>query len=425
MRKTVLIAGIALLFLNKPDLRAQASLNWASSFSPSWSNGSTSGTAINVGGTSINCTATATITGGGSYMLALGSSGAQTPTVSGSTFTVPGTTNRLQVTPNYTSNASYTDIVLAFTALATNVSFNIVDIDKNNANSSTYFDQVTVTGSDGTNTYNATLSKYDAVTDPNFLMISGNIAYVNTNNGQAGNTASDAADQRGSVTVSFGATSLSSIKIRYNNAAGANANPASQAIAIGSVSFSASTLPVSLTAFSGHRQLQDVVLDWTTQQEINAASFDIERNSGSNWETIGSVTARGNSCSASDYTFTDTNPQGSLLLYRLKQIDIDGNYKYSNIIRITTKNTKTDIQSYPNPFTSQVNVSISSPAYQQVVIAVYDAGGKTVRAETKYLFAGNNNFTITGLDKLTRAVYYLEVKDAAGEILGRSKLVKD
>jgi hypothetical protein len=425
MRKTLLIAGIALLFLNGKVLKAQTSLNWASSFSPSWSDGSTTGTASNVGGSGINCTATATITGGGSFMQALGGSGAQTPTVSGSTFTVPGTTNRLQVTPNYTSNASYTDIVLTFTSLATNVSFKIVDIDKSNANSTTYFDQVTVTGSNGITTYNATLSKYDAVTDPNFLIISGNIAHVNTTSGQGGNTASDAVDQRGTVNVSFGTTSLTSIKIHYNNTAGADADPASQAIAIGSVSFSASTLPVSLTAFSGHRQLQDVVLDWITQQEINTASFDIERNSGGNWETIGTVTARGNSNSVSNYRFTDINPQGSVLLYRLKQTDIDANYKYSNIIRIATKNSKLDLLSYPNPFTAQVNVSISSPSDQQVAVTLYDEGGKTVRTETKNLYTGSNNFTITGLDKLTRTVYYLEVKDAAGAILDHSKLVKE
>ncbi len=425
MRKTLLIAGIALLFLYGNVLNAQTSLNWASSFSPSWSDGSTSGTASNVGGSGINCTATATITGGGSFMQALGGSGAQTPTVSGSTFTVPGTTNRLQVTPNYTSNASYTDIVLTFTSLATNISFKIVDIDKSNANSTTYFDQVTIAGSNGTTTYNATLSKYDAVTDPNFLIISGNIAHVNTTSGQAGNTASDAADQRGTVNVSFGTTSLTSIKIHYNNTAGADADPASQAIAIGSVSFSASTLPVSLTAFSGHRLLRDVLLDWTTQQEINTASFGIERNSGSNWETIGTVTARGNSSSVSNYSFTDINPQGSVLLYRLKQIDIDANYKYSNIVRIAAKNTKTGILSYPNPFTTLVNVSINSSYNQPVEIILYDAGGKTVQAETKDLYAGSNNFTITGLDKLTKAVYYLEVKDASGEILGRCKLMKE
>jgi hypothetical protein len=425
MRNQLLVAVIVLLLLNTNVLHAQTNLNWASSFSPSWAHGDESGNANNIGGSGINCTATASIVGSGSFKQALGNSGAQTPTVSGATFTVPGATNRIQVTPNYTNNTSYTNIVLTFTSMATNVTFRIVDIDKADATSTTYFDRVTVTGTNGVTTYNATLSKYDAVTDPNFLVVSGNTASVNTTSGQADNSASDATDQRGTVTVNFGLAVLNSITIRYDNAAGANSNPASQAIAIGTVSFTNSALPVNLSAFNGHRQAQDVVLDWKTQQEINAYSFNIERSNGSSWETIGTVAANGNSNSVSSYTYTDINPQGTLLLYRLKQIDNDNNYKYSGIIRIAGKDTKTSLLSYPNPFTAQVNVSISSTANQQVSISIFDAVGKTVRSETKNLYTGNNSFTITGLDRLSRGIYYAEIKDFSGALLGRTQLLKD
>ena len=425
MRKPILMAGLVLLFSFVNDLKGQINLNWSSSFSPTWADGNTNGNAPNIGGYSINGTATATIFGGGSFMQALGGSGAQTPTVSGATFTVPGTTNRIQVTPNYTANTSYTDIVLTFTSLTTNVSFKIVDIDKNNPNSTTYFDRVTVTGSNGVTTYNATITKYDAVTDPNFLVISGNVAQVNTTSGQADNTASDATDQRGTVNVSFGTTALTSITIRYDNAPGANSNPASQAIAIGSVSFSSSTLPVNMLSFNGYKQAQDVLLKWATSREINSDRFEIERSSGSNWEKIGTVTARGNSNTITDYTFTDNNPDGTLLLYRLKQIDIDQNFRYSTIVRISSKKTASDLLSYPNPFSSQVNLSISSTNNQSVVISIYDAAGKTVRTENSKLFAGSNSINITALDKLVRGVYYINVRDDAGAILGRSMLMKE
>ncbi|MEK7225602.1 MAG: T9SS type A sorting domain-containing protein, partial [Bacteroidota bacterium] len=304
-------------------------------------------------------------------------------------------------------------------------SFKIVDIDKNNPNSTTYFDRVTVTGSNGVTTYNATITKYDAVTDPDFLVISGNVAQVNTTSGEADNTPSDATDQRGTVNVSFGTTALTSITIRYDNAPGANSNPASQAIAIGSVSFSSSTLPVNMLSFNGYKQAQDVLLKWSTSQEINTDKFEIERNSGGNWETIGTVAARGNSNTITDYTFTDINPQGNLLLYRLKQIDIDQNFKYSTIVRISSKNTVADLLSYPNPFSSQVNLSISSALNQVVIINIYDAAGKTVRTETSKLFTGSNSINITALDKLSRGIYHIDVRDDAGIILGRSMLMKE
>ncbi|NOT50830.1 MAG: T9SS type A sorting domain-containing protein [Chitinophagaceae bacterium] len=426
MRKPLLMAGIALLFLSVPNLKAQINLSWASSFSPTWNSGNTTGTAPNIGGYSINCSASATINGGGTFMQALGSSGAPTPTVSGATFTVPGTTNRLQVTPNYTSNTSYTDIILTFTSPATNVAFKIVDIDKNNSTSTTYFDQVTVTGTHGATTYNATLTKYDATTDPSFLVISGNVAHVNTTSSIAGNTASDASDQRGTVNVNFGTTTLSSIRIRYDNATGADSNPASQAIAIGSVSFDFSTLPVDMLSFSGIRQNENVLLNWKTIQEFNSASFEIERSNGTNsWEKTGTVAASGNSTTEKSYHFLDVNAQGSLLLYRLKQIDIDNNYKYSGIVKITAKAAVTDILAYPNPFTSQINISVNSDNDQPVLILLYDVNGKMIRKETNTLYAGSNSITINTLEKMANGIYYLEVKDKTGLLLGRSMLLKN
>lgn len=415
------MAGMILLFLFS---EAQVNLNWLSSFLPSWANGSTSGTAPNVGGLSINSNTVVTMTGGGVFMPVMGYYGSQSPSVSGAVFTVPGTTNRVQVTPNYSSNSSYTNIVISFTSMVTNVSFRIADIDKSNANSTTYFDRVTVTGSNGTSTYNATLSKYDAVTDPNFLIISGNVAHVNTSSGEGENTASDATDQRGTVNVNFGATTLNSITIRYDNAPGAISNPASQSIAIGNVSFNVSTLPVSWLNFSGHRQSKDVVLNWSTRQEINAASFDIERNSGAAWETIGNVTARGNSNDISHYTYTDINPQGSVLLYRLKQIDIDRNFKYSSIIRIAAKGN-IQLSSFPNPFTGQLNISVTDASAGQGAVLLYDATGRTVRTEIREFFSGNNSFSLQGLEKLSKGIYYLEIKDSNKETIGRTSLLKE
>lgn len=424
MRNILLIAGTVLLLFFSTNVQSQTSLSWLSSFIPSWSNGNTSGSANNIGGSGINCNVTSTIFGGGSYQLALGSSGAQTPTVSGATFTVPGTSSRLQVTPNYSNNTAYTNIVMNFTSMATNVTFRIVDIDKSSSTSTSYFDRVTVTGTNGVTTFYPTITKYDAVTDPNFLVISGNVAHVNTTSGQAGNTPSDATDQRGTVTVNFGSAIINSITIRYDNAPGADANPASQAIAVGSVSFTNSALPVTLTSFSGHSQGQAVILNWKTQEEINIESYSVQRNTGSSWETIGTVPASGNS-GITNYTYTDLNPQGNILLYRLKINEQDNRNKYSSIVRINSSDTKASISGYPNPFTTQVNISIGSLINQQVSVNIYEATGKTVKSELKNLYAGNNNFTINGLEELSRGIYFVEVKDSPGKSLGRTQLLKN
>lgn len=425
MRRPLLFAGLCLLFIQQ-SLFSQITLNWASSFSPTWSNGDLSRTASNISGNSINGTATISMTGPGSFSQAMGSSGSQTPTVSGAVFTVPGAGSRIQLTPNFNNNSSYTETVLNFTAQTTNVSFRIVDIDKSDPTSDTYFDRVTITGTDGSSSFNPTITKYDAVTDPNFLIISGNTAHVNTVSGQAGNTASDASDQRGTITVNFGSAVINSITIRYDNAPGSDNNPAVQSIAIGNISFSQFTLPVSLANFSGYRRQQDVMLEWTTKQEYNSASFEIERSNGSNsWEKIGTVAAAGTSNSDLDYSFRDLNPQGSLLLYRLRQVDIDDNFKYSGIVRIASGNKVPGIQAYPNPFREQFSISLRSPLQQMVAVTLFDVSGRTVQTERRNVSAGENNFILNIARTIPTGTYTVVVQDADGNQVGQLKMLKN
>ena len=152
MKRHLLIMGMTFICLTQTAF-SQINLNWASSFSPSWSNGDLSRTASNINGNSINCTATVTMNGAGFFTGVTGNIfGTPTPTVSGAVFTVPGAASRIHLTPNYSSNTSYTDIVFSFSAMTTNVSFRVADIDKNDPTSTTYYDRVTITGSDGITT---------------------------------------------------------------------------------------------------------------------------------------------------------------------------------------------------------------------------------------------------------------------------------
>lgn len=425
MKKLILLASIVLLLITT-QLNAQPiNLNWGASYSPSWANGALTRSATNIGGFGVNCTTTVSMNGLGSFTLALGSSGALTPTVSGATFTVPGATNRLQVTPDFVQNSSYVNIVFSFTSLISNVSFRIVDIDKSSSTSTTYFDRVTITGSDGVSSFNPSITKYDATTDPNFLIISGNVAQVNTTSGQSGNTDSDASDQRGTVNVNFGSAIINSITIRYDNAPGANNNTAAQSIAIGDMSFASYTLPVNWGSFTGKRQQKDVLLNWYTLQEINSASFEIERSSGSSWENIGNVIAAGNSYSRQDYQFIDQNAPDGTLFYRLKQLDTDNNFKYSGIIKISSITNKQDITTFPNPFADHLTISIQSTGQTPVSIALSDATGKIILKETKYLYQGVNSIGLQVPVSLPKGIYQVTVMDDSGNITGRSKILRE
>jgi hypothetical protein len=423
MSKTLLVAGTILL-LSLPSVVPAQSLDWLNSFVPNWGNGNTSRNAPNVGGTSLGCDVSANIHGGGSFTYALGTFGAQTPTVLGATFTVPGASNRLQLTPNFNNRNSYVTIVMTFSSMTTNVSFRIADIDKSDPNSDTYFDRVTITGDDGVATYDPTITRYNN-TDPDFLVISGNTAHVNTNNGEGGNADSDNNDQRGTITVNFGAAVINTVTIRYDNAPGTDNNPAAQAIAIGDVSFSAIALPVTFTSFSGAQQGSDVLLKWATAQEINSESFKVERSqTGSDWLQIGSVAARGTTSEKTDYSYKDINPPTTTLFYRLKQVDIDGRFKYSSVVRITNKGIKQEMTTYPNPVINIANISIYSPADQKLSTHLYDISGRILLTDFYQAAKGNNNFSLAGLGHLPAGVYTIKVADENNNPLGVSRLIK-
>ena len=118
-----------------------------------------------------------------------------------------------------------------------------------------------------------------------------------------------------------------------------------------------SALPIDLISFSGKNIGTRNVLEWRTATEINNTGFDIERSTGANaFEKIGFVVGALNSSKIVSYAFTDENPLKVGNYYRLKQIDLDGTFTYSNIIEI--QNPKTNVFAVtPNPSSDNIYVN--------------------------------------------------------------------
>jgi len=106
----------------------------------------------------------------------------------------------------------------------------------------------------------------------------------------------------------------------------------------------ATELPVKLTAFYGQKYGNKNVLYWVTASEIDNDRFEVERaDSALNWSSIGIVKGMGTTTSQTEYSFIDGLPIQGSNYYRLKQVDIDGQYAYSDIISITND---TDVKYY-------------------------------------------------------------------------------
>ena len=139
---------------------------------------------------------------------------------------------------------------------------------------------------------------------------------------------------------------------------------------------------MELSSFSGDVNNQgNVILDWSTASELNNQMFEIERRSAeSQYITIGYVEGYGTTTERQEYTYLDNSSLTGTYFYRLKQIDFNGRYEYSDEIEIeVTGPLAFELeQNYPNPFNPSTVIKYSISQDDFVKLEVYNLLGETV-----------------------------------------------
>ena len=188
------------------------------------------------------------------------------------------------------------------------------------------------------------------------------------------------------------------------------------------------TLPVELVSFTANVSGDVVVLNWTTATEVNNYGFDVQRAvSGTDvWTTLGFVNGHGNSNSPKDYSFVDVTKSGGAVSYRLKQIDIDGSFKYSNEVELSVTLAKEFVleQNYPNPFNPTTVISYSIPTASHVSVKVYDVLGNLISTLVNKKQVASSYQVNFDANNLSNGVYFYKIQAGNYTAIKKMLLIK-
>jgi hypothetical protein len=187
-------------------------------------------------------------------------------------------------------------------------------------------------------------------------------------------------------------------------------------------------VPVELTSFSAESSGDKVILRWETATEINNKGFEVERSKsevrGQNiWTSAGFVQGNGTTTESHAYSFADENVQPGKYQYRLKQIDFDGSFEYSEVAGVEVSSPAQYVleQNYPNPFNPSTVIKYSIPEKSNVSLKICNILGREIATPVGgEKEAGNYTIEFNGKD-LSSGLYLYTLK--AGNYISTKKML--
>lgn len=173
--------------------------------------------------------------------------------------------------------------------------------------------------------------------------------------------------------------------------------------ATGLISYS---LPIQLESFTGSQQGADILLNWLVSEETNLSHYEVETSSDAiHFTAIRNVTAT----NKRNYSLSYNAPANGLQYYRLKIMDDDGKYVYSNVIAIDVHNLLSSIQVSPNPFRSRLKLEVEVLKRTNTLVTLTDLDGRILLKQQAVLVPGSNTIIFDQLDKIAQGSYILRI----------------
>ncbi|WMN07161.1 T9SS type A sorting domain-containing protein [Marivirga arenosa] len=174
----------------------------------------------------------------------------------------------------------------------------------------------------------------------------------------------------------------------------------------------ANPLPVEFTYFIADNKPNRVELNWQTASEHNNDFFEVQRSfDGKQFDVLGVVNGSGDSKELIDYGFIDYSPLAGKTYYRLRQVDFDGNFEYSDVLEIS-RIQETDLSAVPNP-TSANNIRLRLSGFhaeQNIQVTIFDLQG---RRHYQAIHSPSDLIKAIPINKeLNSGIYIIDVKQA-------------
>jgi len=181
-------------------------------------------------------------------------------------------------------------------------------------------------------------------------------------------------------------------------------------------------IPVELVSFNGKCESDKVLLSWSTASEINNSGFEIQRRKEGEYERIGFVEGNGTTTENNDYLFVDKDITPGTYHYRLKQINYDGSFEYSNEIEVELNSPLEFVleQNFPNPFNPITTIEYSVPSTEFVSLNVYNSMGEIVNTLVNEQQSAGKYTVRFESENLASGIYLYKIK--AGDFVETKKM---
>jgi hypothetical protein len=171
-------------------------------------------------------------------------------------------------------------------------------------------------------------------------------------------------------------------------------------------------VPVELTSFTASVNENDVTLSWSTATEVNNQGFEVQRSVNGEFNAIGFIDGHGTTTEVQHYTYLDKKVDAGSYSYRLKQVDINGTFEYSNVVEVEIVAPAEFAlnQNYPNPFNPSTKINFSLAIDSKVSLKVFNVLGQEVATLINNTLVSGSHQVDFNASALNSGVYLYKIE---------------